>query len=131
MTPIDRPWRSPVVAPRREHVQDNGAVRPGVHLVRHVWRDPPGAAWAELPYLVTDTERDRSADYQAELLVRMAVLPDDAPRIELDDGQRAEIAVDRACDDAVPDTDRVHAGELVEHAHADNLVDALRDDGAR
>ena len=57
-------------------------------FVRRVLRDPPRPARAQISNLVPDPERHGAADDHAELLVLVAVLRDDAARIELDHGER-------------------------------------------
>ena len=89
-------------------------------LVRCVRWDPPRSARAEISSLVADPERHRPADDQPELLVLVAVLRDDAVGIELDHGERAEVSFDGTRDDAIPDSNRSNAGEVVESAHVRN-----------
>ena len=111
--------RLPVLARRGEDVDDDRPLRTDVHLVRDVRRDVPHAALRELTLLLTDPERDGSADDQPELLVRMAVLGHDAVRLELDDRERAVTTDDGARDDAVPDRDDAHGIQMIERRHAD------------
>lgn len=82
-----------------------------------VRRDPPRLTRPQLTLLVTDAERDRTAEDDPELLVLVGVPRDDAPRLELDDCERHPIAMDRACNDPVPDAERTKPGEVVEGAH--------------
>src|SRR4029453_8675705 len=65
---------------------------------------------------------DRAAEHHPELLARMAMLGDDALRIELDDRDRAELAVDRAGEHTVPDRDRADRRELFEPTHGGTVA---------
>jgi len=57
--------------------------------------NPPRVAGAELTGLLADAEAHRPADENTELFVFVAVLRDGAPRLEVDDGQRRPLALDR------------------------------------
>ena len=76
---------------------------------------PPGR---ELALLVADPETHRAAQHEAELLVVVAVLPDDGAGVELDDRDRQPLAVHRAGEDPVPHLLRRQRGGIVEGAHA-------------
>ncbi len=115
MGPLER---CPVRAWRREDVEHDGALGPGRHLVRDIRRDAPRAAGPEFALLVADTEAHRPADDDPELLVRVLVLADDAVGLEFDDSERALLAIDGACEHAVPDTDRSYLVEVGEGGHA-------------
>ena len=54
---------------------------------------------------------------EAELLVVVAVLGNDAGRLELDHGKVHALALDGARDDAFPDLDRLQSGEILERTH--------------
>ena len=95
-------------------------------FVRRVRRNPPRSARAEIASLVGDAERDGSADNHPELLVLVAVLGYHAPRIELHDCQGTELSLDGARGNAIPDVERLQAGEVVEEAHLREEPSALR-----
>ncbi len=109
--------RRPVLAHGREDVQHDRASGAGVHLVRDVGWDAPGAAGYEVACLVVDAERHGSAKHHPELLVVVAVLGNDAQGLELDDCKAAALALDRACNDAVPDAERLQRGKISERTH--------------
>jgi hypothetical protein len=111
--------RLPVVAPRGEHVDHDGAVRACPDLVRHVRGDAPRPAWAEAQLLVAHAELDLALQDHPELLVLVRVLRDVAIGIELHDAEGRALAVHGADGDAVPDPPRADLVEIVEGAHAD------------
>src|SRR3954454_19499132 len=110
--------RTPVVTGRNENVEDDGALRPDVHLVRNVGRNRPGASRAELAGLVAHAKHERAAQADPELLVLMLVLRHVAPWIELDDAERDPLTVQDTCVHAVPDLLELDRREIAQRTHA-------------
>jgi hypothetical protein len=108
----------PVRASGCEDIDDDGAIRARVDLVRRVRRDAPRSAWAQLANLAADPKGERSLEDDAELLVLVAVLWDYAPWIELDYGKAEAITFHGASENAFPDSKRMSSREIVERAHA-------------
>src|SRR5581483_10178708 len=92
--PLAAGERGPVVAPRRERLDDDGAVGADADLVRDVGGDRPHAAGPELALLLADPER-----------------------------QRPVLALDAAAEDALPDLERSARRNLGEDGHGPILAD--------
>src|SRR5439155_14625094 len=86
--------RIPVVADRREDVDDDRTRWAGVNLVRLHRQDPPGPAGAQMSRLAIERERHVAADDHAQLLIGVAMFGHDRVRRELDDGQRQVVPLD-------------------------------------
>jgi GNAT superfamily N-acetyltransferase len=115
---------SPVRPRRSEHVEHDRTLRAGAHhCVRHVRRNGVGPASRQIPHLVADPKRERPAEDDAELLVLVAVLGDDARRLELDDGEVQALAFDGPRDDPLPDLERLQSGEVFERTHEPEAID--------
>jgi GNAT superfamily N-acetyltransferase len=91
--------------------------------VRHVRRNGVGPASLQIPHLVPDPKGERPAEDDTELLVVVAVLGDDARRLELDDGEVEALAFDVPGDDALPDLERLQSGEVFEDTHDPEAID--------
>jgi hypothetical protein len=110
---------TPLVTGRDEHVEDDGALRPDVHLVRNVGRDRPGASRPELASLVAHAEHEGAAQADPELLVLVLVLRYVAPRIELDHAERDPVTVKDTYVYALPDLLELERGEIDQRTHAE------------
>src|SRR5439155_12778022 len=109
--------RVPVVAHRREDLDDQRSFGTDDDRVRHVREAPPRRSGPELTCLTADRERDRALEEDAHLLVGVRVLGDDGAGIELEQAQGHPLAMDRATDDPVPDLLRPERGDVGEDAH--------------
>jgi 3-mercaptopropionate dioxygenase len=84
--------------------------------VRSVGRNHVHSTRLELAALVADAEQERSLEHEAELLVLVAVLGDDAAGVELDDTERDSLPLHHAAENPIPDLLRRHGADLVERA---------------
>src|SRR6185437_12928730 len=109
----------PVVTGRDENVEDDGAFRPGVHLVRNVGRDRPGASRPEIASLVAHAEDEGAAQADPELLVLVPVLRHMASGIELDHAERDPRPVQDTYVHAFPDLLELERGEIAQRTHAE------------
>ena len=80
--------------------------------------DAPRPARLDPARLVADPELEPAGDEDADLLVLVAVLGDDAVRVELDHREGHALALDHAAGDAVPDALGVEGLEIGERAGA-------------
>src|SRR6476469_8252681 len=110
---------TPVVTGRDENVEDDGAFRSDVHLVRNVGRDRPGASRPEVESLVSHAKREGAAQADPDLLVLVLVLRYVAPRIELDHAERDPLTVQDTDVDAFPDLLELERGEIAQRTHAE------------
>ena len=107
--------RRPVLADGREDVQHDCAVRTGVYLVRDVGGDAPRAAGLEVACLVAvrnDTD-PRSTIPSCSLSWRCSGTTHEGRARRL---RAAALALDRPCDDTVPDPERLERGDVSERA---------------
>src|SRR3954454_11738 len=105
---------APVVARRREQLDQSRALRAGHDAVRRVARDHPHRARLQLLRLGADGERHRAADQEPRLLVGMLMLGDGHVRLDLDVDEARLVADRGPADQPVPDLQHLEVVHVAE-----------------